>query len=97
MSSLQLDSKLPLWGLAGAMVAGVAAFYGVETRVTILATKAEAADKMMDEQVRVLKGVTASLIGFEKIIVQFDGRLEKIEWRLGELDKRIARQEPRVP
>lgn len=91
MAAIQLDAKLPLLGLVVAFSAAAALHYDLDKRVVMLAAKADNLERAADKQDDVLKVVADGLAGIEKVLIRFDGRLEKMEYRFGEVEKRLTR------
>src|SRR5690349_10943660 len=88
-SPVRIDTKLPLLAICGGVAVALVAHFGLQSRVDILETKTRITEMQLDKQDANDKAILATLGSVEKTLVAVNGRLEKIEYRLDQVEKGV--------
>lgn len=87
---LKIDTKLPLMALGGGIAVAIVAHYGLQSRVDVLESKTRVTELQLEKQDSNDKAILVTLGNVEKTMVAVNGRLEKIEYRLDQVEKGVA-------
>lgn len=88
-SPVRIDTKLPLLAIFSGVAVALVAHFGLQSRVDVLETKTRITEMQLDKQDANDKAILATLGSVEKTLVAVNGRLEKIEYRLDQVEKGV--------
>lgn len=85
---IRVDSKVSIIAIATVLVTAIGAHYGLQARVATLEASAQTIDMRINKEENGTTAVIGAINSVEKALIKVDGRLEKIEYRLGQLEKK---------